>query len=190
MTQSPIDALCTQIQRELAANPKGTGVAALLSAYAREQDDWEPFQVWSDERYTRNLVHRCGSYELLLLCWEPGQVSPIHDHAGQHCWMAVLDGSLEEVHFQAGDQGLVAGRSAVLSKGEVAFIQDEIAWHLIRPVGGQRGVSLHLYADPIDSCRVFQEACGTATTIEMGYHSVRGEACQDVPASEVRAQFA
>ncbi len=190
MTQAPIDALCTQIQRELAANPKGTGVAALLGSYAKEHSDWREFQVWSDERYTRNLVHRCGAYELLLLCWEPGQVSPIHDHAGQHCWMAVLEGSLEEVHFSAGEEGLVAGRSAVLSRGEVAFIQDEIAWHLIRPVGEQRGVSLHLYANPIDSCRIFNESCGTPSKIEMGYHSVRGKGCEDVSAQEIRAEFA
>ena len=33
------------------------------------------------EGYARNLVCRTPSFELLVLCWRPGQESTIHDHA-------------------------------------------------------------------------------------------------------------
>ena len=47
--------------------------------------------------------------------------------------------------------------------------------HLIRPLGDQRGVSLHLYSKPIDTCRIFDRATGAPSEIELCYHSVRGE---------------
>ena len=35
-------------------------------------------------QYTRNLVGYNNSFTLLMLCWDRGQESPIHDHAGSH----------------------------------------------------------------------------------------------------------
>ena len=45
--------------------------------------------VWNEERYTRHLVYNDDRYQVILLGWGIGQVSPIHDHAGQRCWMIV-----------------------------------------------------------------------------------------------------
>lgn len=48
-------------------------------------------------RYTRNLVERGnGRYNLIVLCWDSGQGSSIHDHAGSHCFMKVLNTSTKE----------------------------------------------------------------------------------------------
>ena len=42
-------------------------------------------------RYTRNLVDRGnGRYNLIVLCWDSGQGSSIHDHGDSHCFMKVL----------------------------------------------------------------------------------------------------
>ncbi len=194
MTQAPLDCLCQALTSEFRRDPAGAGAAALLAEYARTQQDWRDYVRWSDERYTRNLVHRTREYELLLLCWQPEQASPIHDHAGQSCWMAVLEGDMEEVHYrapgapQAAEACLDEGRSCTYGPSQVAFIDDRIALHLIQPKSGP-GVTLHLYAKPIDECRVFEPSTGQVTGVELGYHSVRGEACQTAPA-EVRATFA
>jgi cysteine dioxygenase len=51
-------------------------------------------------RYTRNLVDEGnGKFNLLILCWGEGHGSAIHDHAGAHCFMKILQGSLNEVRF-------------------------------------------------------------------------------------------
>ena len=48
--------------------------------------------------YTRNLIHTDhSSYTLLLLCWNPGQSSPIHNHPCDACWMKVLQGAVQEL---------------------------------------------------------------------------------------------
>lgn len=191
MTQSPIDHLCRALQDELRTDPRGARVAARLGEYALAHGDWREWALFGEEHYTRNLVHRCGSFELLLLAWHVGQSSPIHDHAGQNCWMAVLDGTVEEVHFRSERAGrpLVAAPPRRFRPGQVAYIADEIALHLVRPAAGQRAVSLHLYSNPIDSCRVYDASTGAATRLDVGYHSVRGELCAGRTAEAVRSEF-
>jgi len=39
------------------------------------------------------------NYNLIVLCWGEGHGSSIHDHAGSHCFMKVLAGSLQETQF-------------------------------------------------------------------------------------------
>jgi cysteine dioxygenase len=193
LSQATLNALCDELSTELSQDPKGTRVAALLASFTERDEEWREFVFFDDAGYTRNLVHRCGEYELLILGWDEGQESPIHCHDSQRCWMAVLEGDMEERHYQEPAPGaeapLVAGEVRRLGAGRVAFIDDGIALHDIRPAPGTRGISLHLYARPIDSCRVFEPATGGSRLKEVGYYSVRGERCER-SAAEVRAEWA
>ena len=74
----------------------GGEIARLLKDYSSSHDDWRPWALFDPASYTRNLVYRDERFELLILCWGAGQVSPIHNHEGQDCWMAVLDGETRE----------------------------------------------------------------------------------------------
>jgi len=194
--QSTIDDLCTALAREFQRDRQGSRVARILAEYSSGRSpgssDWRDWVFFEDQGYTRNLVHRCEEFELLLLCWEAGQESPIHDHAGMHCWMAVLEGGMQEVHYQQGAQNTppLEGRVQSFQCGQVAYIVDDIALHLVRPTGGERGVSLHLYSSPIDACRTFDPLTGEARLTEVGYHSVRGELCAEKSAMTVRAEWA
>lgn len=147
----------------------------LLAEHAREPAHWRPFAHFLPTGYARNLVHKTDAYELLVLCWEDGAESPIHDHMGQDCWMAVLEGSIEEVQFQepAGEGPLDQRAVRTFARGEVAYIHDDIALHLVRPVGGA-GISLHLYARPYDSCHVFCPDTGRIADKPLVYHSIAG----------------
>lgn len=199
-TAPGLDALCRELSVVLAPGTardlagRGKRVAELLRAYAATGTCWRGWSHFVPERYSRNLVHRCEGFELLLLCWGEGHASPIHDHAGQQCWMAVLEGEMEEVHYdepRGGDpRPMASGRVRRFTAGQVAYIHDDIALHLIRPAQGTRGVTLHLYADPIDACRAFDPATGRATPVQVGYHSVRGVPCAGRSAAEIRAEWA
>ncbi|MFT5050780.1 MAG: cysteine dioxygenase [Chlamydiales bacterium] len=191
MTQAPLDLLCADLTAEFRRDPGGSGVVELLTRYSAGQHDWQDCRYSCPDTYSRNLIHRGRDYELLLLCWGEGHESPIHDHAQQSCWMAVLEGTFEEIHFgspSGSDGAPVEGRTRRVSAGQVAYIEDEIALHLIRPVKGTEGVSLHLYAKPIDSCRVFDPEGGASRQVEVGYTTIRGEPCVE-SAEQVRAGF-
>jgi len=50
--------------------------------------------AFANDGYARNLVCRTPSFELLVLCWRPGQESTIHDHAGSLNAIRVRSGEL------------------------------------------------------------------------------------------------
>ncbi len=174
---APIAALQRDLTAEFQREARGPKAAAILAAYAAQHDDWRAYAHLAPGAYTRNLVARNEWYELLVLCWDRGQTSPIHNHAGQNCWMAVLEGRIEEIQFHppAGGAGpLATGSTRTLEPGRVAFINDDIALHLVRPAAGQKGISLHLYSRPIDTCNVYDPDSGRVVARRLEYHSVGG----------------
>ncbi|MSR62310.1 MAG: hypothetical protein EXS08_07690 [Planctomycetes bacterium] len=179
MDTQAIDALVRSLQDEFRSPSNGARAVELLGEYARTQNDWRAFALFSDQHYTRNLVVREPRFELMVLCWSAGQESAIHNHEGQDCWMAVLDGEVEEVRFPMpdGPRGPLAAKGAATFRaGQVAFIRDEIGLHLVRPArtSASGGVTLHLYASPYDECNCYCPDTGSVTRKRLGYHSVRG----------------
>jgi cysteine dioxygenase len=179
MKTLPILDLEHTLTAEFARDARGPRVAQILGAYAKEHACWREFALFDPDIYTRNLIARNEWFELLVLCWQAGQSSPIHNHAGQNCWMAVLDGEIEELQFAAPSAGhagpLAPGPCRAYVPGKVAFINDDIALHLVRPRGGQPGCSLHCYSRPIETCNVYEESSGRVVKRKLVYHSVRGQ---------------
>ena len=180
MSTVALDGLVERLTREFQGEARGERIAALLGEYAGRHADWREFALFAPESYTRNLVSRNERFELLLLCWGPGHASPIHNHESQHCWMVVLDGDVEEMGFctPAGMRPgpLAANGSRTFSRGQVAFIRDDIGLHVVRSGNTeQRAVSLHLYARPFDACNCYCPETGEITRKQLTNHSVRGE---------------
>ena len=48
-------------------------------------DELRGFVRFDDAHYQRVLVSESPLYRALVLCWQPGQCSPIHDHSGSAC---------------------------------------------------------------------------------------------------------
>lgn len=177
MTPAPLAQLVRDIRADLAADPRGPRLAERLGSYARGFADWREFALFAPNAYARNLLHKDELFELILLCWEVGQVTPIHDHQGQRCWMGVLDGRVEETLYDlpaSGGRALRVRSAKQHARGAVAFITDEIALHRIAQVGDGPAVSMHLYSRPIPACRVFDPLTGAITERSLVYHSVRG----------------
>lgn len=173
----PLALLCRSLDEEFARDPRGRGAAALLAMYAAAHADWRHYAHRREDGYTRNLVRRSADYELLVLCWGTGQESPIHNHMDQCCWMAVLEGRIEEVLFDCPERTpapLVQRSAKRFDCGQAAYIDDAIALHLVRPVGGAPGVSLHLYARPYATCLVYDPISGEVGRRILGYDSIAG----------------
>jgi len=171
----PLDVLVDDLQREFARDARGTRVAQLLKQYAARAADWQAHALFDDGHYTRNGMARRDAFELLLLCWNGGQASPIHNHEGQHCWMAVLEGEVEEIQYALPAAGgpLSTGGTQRFARGQVAYIRDEIGLHLVRCGAAPRAVSLHVYARPFAACNVYCPETGLVTRRSLGYDSQR-----------------
>ena len=180
MTTPALDALVRSLQAELSGPTRTARVTEVMGGYARAHEDWREFAFFSKHHYTRNLVAREARFELMVLCWGPGQASPIHNHEGQDCWMAVLEGEVEEARFEMPDPsapGPLRPKGALhFTSGQVAFIRDEMGLHLVQPspASALGAVTLHLYSLPYDDCNCYCADTGRVTRKRLGHYSVRG----------------
>jgi predicted metal-dependent enzyme (double-stranded beta helix superfamily) len=117
-----------------------------------------------DAAYTRTRAYGNDGFEVLLLNWAPGAASPIHDHGGQHCWLAVLDGSLVVDNYERLDSGerqncaLIASRgSAALDCGDLDLRSGRFDIHRVRASRASSALTLHVYAGPLRRFLVYDE---------------------------------
>ncbi len=71
----------------------------------------ERYLTWDRQHYTRNLIDKTPLYELMAICWDVGQVSSVHNHRDQNCWMAVPIGRLLVENYRVIAQDLDKGSS-------------------------------------------------------------------------------
>src|SRR5215475_4119738 len=67
------------------------------------------YLTWNRQHYTRNLIDKTPLYELIAICWEVGQVSSVHNHREQNCWMSVPVGRLLVENYRVVAQSLEDG---------------------------------------------------------------------------------
>jgi cysteine dioxygenase len=70
-----------------------------LAATPVDVDSISGYFHWSPSFYTRNLIYKDDRFEMMAICWEKGQVSRIHNHSEQRCWMTVPVGKLQGQNF-------------------------------------------------------------------------------------------
>ena len=61
--------------------------------------DLEPYIGFKEGNYWRHRVCRNEAVEMLVICWRPGQLTPIHDHNGSHGVVRVHQGLMGESTF-------------------------------------------------------------------------------------------
>ena len=106
---------------------------------------------FGEETYRRNLLHTGPNYHALILCWKPGQRSPIHDHRGSSCGVRVLRGKCTETIFDRTPAGhIYPTHTHHLPTGFCCGSQDTDI-HQISNIdpAGEDLVTLHVYSPPL-----------------------------------------
>lgn len=117
--------------------------------------------TWNKKRYTRNCIVRTADFELLLICYEPGQSTSIHDFATEEAWVHPILGSLVEERFQTPTAGgLRKVSSAKLDVGSFSYLHNGRSIHRYINSTEHRAVSLNLYAKPLSQWKVYDERSG------------------------------
>jgi len=141
---------------------------------------------FDDVHYARNLVCRTPQFELLVLCWRPGQASTIHDHAGSLNVTRVYRGTLVQRSFSRRDGGLGSVEVAAVERGELpsgpvdqvseevfagagAATVDRGAIHQLRNDADENLVTLHLYAPPLTDIVVYSLTDATTDVMKLRY---------------------
>src|SRR2546427_4785193 len=84
-------------------------ILSFLQHMPVSSDTLAPYMTWDRQHYTRNLIDKTPVYELITICWEVGQVSSVHNHRDQNCWMAVPIGRLLVENYRVISQRLDQG---------------------------------------------------------------------------------
>lgn len=147
-------------------------------------DSLAPYLTWDRQHYTRNLIDRTSLYELMAICWEVGQVSSVHNHRDQNCWMAAPIGRLQVENFHVVQQDLQAGRCRLepintieMNPSHACAVDPADPVHrVINPREfNQRAVSLHVYSRPFDTCIVYSPEQGSCGEIRLHFNTEYGK---------------
>jgi len=103
---------------------------------------WEEHVRFDNSNYCRVPLHKSARFDLLIVCWKPGQGSNYHQHPKQGCLMKVLKGVLQE-EIRTSKGGL---QRSNYNSGDTVYICDEIGQHRVTNVSGDNAVSFHIYA--------------------------------------------
>jgi len=137
-----------------------------------------PYLNWDRQHYTRNLIDKTPLYEFIAICWEVGQISSVHNHRDQNCWMAVPVGRLLVENYKVVFQNIEEGKCELTTADTVEMNPGHpCAVDPIEPVHrvvnprefNQRAVSLHVYSRPFDTCVVYSPDQGTCGEIKLHY---------------------
>jgi cysteine dioxygenase len=162
-----------------ANNPRNLSddaIQALREWFAEEHitaQDVKQWASWNDAEgaFTRNLIDTDGTtYTLLLLCWNRGGASVIHDHASSHCFLKAIEGSVLEQTYALCPRTSEVAETArtVLPEQDASFINDARGLHKISNVSADLPAqTLHLYIPPYQECRVYDASTRTSSTSPM-----------------------
>jgi cysteine dioxygenase len=121
-------------------------------------DELSAFVRFDPDHYCRNLVSVSPAYAALVLCWSPGQASPIHDHRGSACGVRVLKGTASEIKYRRETDGnLTETERAAYPLGNVcgSYDADIHVMYNDQPAGGEGLVTLHIYTPPLRDVRTY-----------------------------------
>jgi cysteine dioxygenase len=159
------------------------GVLDFCQRHGVQAGTLEPYLHWDSLCYTRNLIHKCDLFEVIAICWDSGQVSRIHNHRGQNCWMSVPIGKLKVQNFRVEVTDRQKQTCQMVPTDD--YIMDPLNPAAVNPVEPvhqvlnlpeykQRAVSLHIYSYPYDSCEVYSAEKGTYMDVPLYYTSEYG----------------
>lgn len=157
---------------------KKGAVEGFFSEFEIDPDDLLSFVFFREDKYARNLVHRNEHCELLILTWLPGQVTSIHDHGDKQCWISVHTGQLTfKTYGPIVDESKLPaaiGSAHVQEVGSPLYIDDGIGIHSIANASKKPAVSMHLYAGPMQRCRVYDERVKRFVWKDLNYFTQYG----------------
>jgi hypothetical protein len=132
---------------EAGSQPDRPTPGGLCERLARETERYIDRVQFSRERYMRHPILLWDDWEVMLIAWESGQITPIHDHRGVMGGMAVISGTLAEERFSTLHRIPELYDNRQRPQGDLSDIGPTVL-HRLMPTSA-RAISLHVYRPPL-----------------------------------------
>ena len=110
---------------------------------------------YAAEGYQRNVIKKTELYEIVAICWTPGQETPIHDHAGSDCAFRTVQGSSTETIYSLDSEGFaVPVMTRKYSPGEICAAEEPDI-HKISNESKSKLLNIHIYTPPLHAYRTY-----------------------------------
>src|SRR5574341_1025629 len=119
--------------------------------------------------YARRLLHRDpdGRYSALVMVWDRGQGTPLHDHAGMWCVECVYRGRIRvtsySVHGGNPETGVVQFQKENLvhaGPGEAGALIPPFEYHVLENAADTPAIPIHVYGGDMTYCHIFEPVAG------------------------------
>jgi cysteine dioxygenase len=122
-----------------------------------------PYVGFKAGNYCRHCVMRNEFVEMLVLCWKPGQRTPIHDHNGSHGAVFVHRGIMWETTFAYdAEEGLRYKAHHELRTSGLTGSEDPDIHQIGNPdVSGEDLITIHIYAPPLGVLKTYKLGSST-----------------------------
>ncbi len=184
-------------------------IAEYVDSMRLSAEALRPFTFFHQDHYTRNLLYKDPLFEVMVICWSPGQKTPIHTHNGSLGWMTVAQGeiSIHNFHYLScnapQNQNVIgidclagATRIELESKetiecaegSPVATVDKLQTIHQMENHDPARAgcVTLHVYSPPIESCVAFDLDHQRCFRRSLRYDTQYGKPLPEEPAPSPR----
>lgn len=106
---------------------------------------WADYEHPVADSYGRKLLFNGVFFEIMVMSWQPGDFSAIHDH-GYTLWGAVkVFGPAEHAAFMISDQMMTTVAREIFEVDRVVAVGHELVHQLGNPTKDQQFLSLHMY---------------------------------------------
>ena len=104
------------------------------------------------------MIKRSEFYELVVICWIPGQETPIHDHVGSDCAFLIVDGVSTETIYETNEEGLAHPINVKRYQPGDVCAAEEPDIHRVSNNTDSELVNLHIYSPPLDAYNIYAPA--------------------------------
>ena len=122
------------------AGPRDASALAQILEEERDLSELFALASFSDDGYQRVSLFMCPEFEVRLICWRPGQSSPVHGHGASSCAYLTLRGEATEYLMDGRVRTFRAGETIAAGVGEI---------HQVSNVAKDDLITLHLYSPPL-----------------------------------------
>jgi cysteine dioxygenase len=104
---------------------------------------------YKEQCYARNIVMANDHFELVVICWRPGQASAVHDHGVSNCVYLVTEGTASEQLFDLDARGEPRpAKSRTWNRGDITLADGKTIHQVLNSTDHDL-VTIHIYSPPL-----------------------------------------